>query len=675
MSVLKIEHRRHSQLTAWMGFDAGNVSNWNWAQKLSTGDAHDSLPGWDLMQAMSAIEIKHRRCSWLTIWMGFDAGNVSNQNRAQKVLVTHSLDGIWCRQCQQSKSSTEDACDSLPGWDLMQALSAIEIKHRRCWWLTPWMGFDAGNVSNRNQAQEMLTTHSLDGIWCRHCQQSKSSTGDAHNSLPGWDLMQAMSAIEIEHRRCSRLTSWMGFDAGKVSNRNRAQKVLTTHSLDGIWCRQSQQSKSSTEGAHDSLSGWDLMQAMSAIKIKHRRCSWLTPWMGFDAGNVSNWNQAQKTLVTHSLDGIWCRQCQQSKLSTGDADDSLPGWDLMQAMSAIEIEHRRRSQLTAWMGFDAGIVSNRNWAQKALTTHYLDGIWCRQCQQSKSSTGDAHNSLPGWDLMQALSAIEIEHRRCSQLTIWMGFDAGNVSNRNRAQEMLMTHSLDGIWCRQCQQSKSSTEGAHNSLSGWDLMQAMSAIEIKHRRCSQLTSWMGFDAGIVSNRNRAQETLTTHSLDGIWCRHCQQSKSSPGGARDSLPGWDLMQAMSAIKIEHRRRSRLTLWMGFDAGNVSNQNQAQETLATHHLDGIWCRHCQQSKSSTGGAHNSLPGWDLMQALSAIEIEHRRGSRLTLWMGFDAGNVSRADNPPYYLLITSCTKYSDITLLLIPFLPCFPLYLLIR
>jgi hypothetical protein len=46
--------------------------------------------------------------------------------------------------------------------------------------------------------------------------------------------------------------------------------------------------------------------------------------------------------------------------------------------------------------------------------------------------------------MQAMSAIEIEHRRCSQLTRWMGFDAGNVSNQNQAQEALTTHKLDGI---------------------------------------------------------------------------------------------------------------------------------------------------------------------------------------------------------------------------------------
>ena len=72
------------------------------------------------------------------------------------------------------------------------------------------MEFDTGNVSNRNRAQEAL------------------------NSLAGWDSVQAMSAIEIEHRRCSQLTAWMGFDAGSVSNRNQAQEVLTTHSLDGI---------------------------------------------------------------------------------------------------------------------------------------------------------------------------------------------------------------------------------------------------------------------------------------------------------------------------------------------------------------------------------------------------------------------------------------------------------
>jgi hypothetical protein len=46
----------------------------------------------------------------------------------------------------------------------------------------------------------------------------------------------------------------------------------------------------------------------------------------------------------------------------------------------------------------------------------------------------------------------------------------------------------------------------------------------------------------------------------------------------------MQAMSAMGIEHMRHSQLTSRMGFDAGNVSNQNQAQEALTTHSLDGI-------------------------------------------------------------------------------------------
>jgi hypothetical protein len=46
----------------------------------------------------------------------------------------------------------------------------------------------------------------------------------------------------------------------------------------------------------------------------------------------------------------------------------------------------------------------------------------------------------------------------------------------------------------------------------------------------------------------------------------------------------MQAMSGIEIEHKRPSQLTLWMGFDAGNLSNQNPTQEVLTTHKLDGI-------------------------------------------------------------------------------------------
>jgi len=153
------------------------------------------------------------------------------------------------------------------------------------------------------------------------------------------------------------------------------------------------------------------------------------------------------------------------------------------------------------------------------------------------------------------------------------------------------------------------------------MQALSVSKIKQRRHTRLTDWMGFHAGIVSNKNRAQEAHTTHILDGISCRHCQQSKSSTEGIHNSRTGWDFIHALSVIKIEHRRHTRLTNWMGFHAGIVSNQNQAQEAHTTHILDGISSRHCQRLKLSTGGAHDSHPGWDFIQALSAIEIEHRR------------------------------------------------------
>jgi len=91
-------------------------------------------------------------------------------------------------------------------------------------------------------------------------------------------------------------------------------------------------------------------------------------------------------------------------------------------------------------------------------------ISCSQCQ-SKSSRGGAHNSRPRWNFMQAMSAIKIKQRRCTQLTCWMGFHAGNVSNQNQAEEVHTTHTLDEISCRQCQQSKSSRGGAHNSQAG------------------------------------------------------------------------------------------------------------------------------------------------------------------------------------------------------------------
>jgi len=227
----------------------------------------------------------------------------------------------------------------------------------------------------------------------------------------------------------------------------------------------------------------------------------------------------------------------------------------------------------------------------------------------------------------------------------MWFHVNDVSNDNWAEEMHTTHNLDGISCRQCQQSKSSRGGAHNSQAGWDFMQAMSAIKIKQRRCTQLTSWMWFHAGNVSNQNQAEEVHTTHILDVISCRQCQQSKSSRGGAHNSHPRCDFMQAMSAIKIKQRRCTQLTSWMGFYAGNVSNQNQAEEVHTTHILDVISCRQCQQSKSSRGGTHNSHAGWDFIQPISALI------------------------NPLHNLLITSFMQYLDLTFLSIQFLPCLP------
>jgi hypothetical protein len=52
------------------------------------------------------------------------------------------------------------------------------------------------------------------------------------------------------------------------------------------------------------------------------------------------------------------------------------------------------------------------------------------------------------------------------------------------------------------------------------MKAMSVIKIKERRCTRLTGWMGFHAGLVSGR-----------------------------------------------YEQRRCIQLTIWMGFCAGDVS------------------------------------------------------------------------------------------------------------
>jgi len=43
------------------------------------------------------------------------------------------------------------------------------------------------------------------------------------------------------------------------------------------------------------------MQAMSAIKTKQSRCTQLTSWMGFHAGNVSNQNQLCNLLITSCM--------------------------------------------------------------------------------------------------------------------------------------------------------------------------------------------------------------------------------------------------------------------------------------------------------------------------------------------------------------------------------------
>jgi len=127
------------------------------------------------------------------------------------------------------------------------------------------------------------------------------------------------------------------------------------------------------------------------------------------------------------------------------------------------------------------------------------------------------------NFMQAMLAIKIKQRRSTQVTIWMRFHADNVSNQKQAEKVHTTHSLDGISYRQCQQSNSVRGGAHNSHPGWDFMQAMLAIKIKQRKCKQLTNWMRFHAGNVSNQNQSEEVHTTHTLDGISCRQCQQSK--------------------------------------------------------------------------------------------------------------------------------------------------------
>ena len=159
------------------------------------------------MQARSAMEIKQRSSTWLTGWVWVHAGKVSNGNQAKELHMTHILGMSSCRQCQQWKSSRGAAHDSQSGWEFMQAMSAIEIKQRSCTWLTGWMRVHAGNVSNRNQAEELHMTHCLDTSSCRQYQQWKSSRGATHDSLPGWEFMQTISVREIKQKSCTWLTS------------------------------------------------------------------------------------------------------------------------------------------------------------------------------------------------------------------------------------------------------------------------------------------------------------------------------------------------------------------------------------------------------------------------------------------------------------------------------------
>jgi len=187
--------------------------------------------------------------------MGVHAGNVNNGNQAEQLHMTHTLDGSSCRECQQWKSSRAAAYDSHTRWEFMQGMSAMEIKQSSCTWLTRWIGVHAGNVSNGNQAEQLHMTHTLDGSSCRECQQWKSSRAAAHDSHPGWEFMQEMSAMEIKQSSCTWLTNWMGVHAGNVSNENQAEQLHMTHKLDGSSCRECQQWKSSRAVAQDSQAG------------------------------------------------------------------------------------------------------------------------------------------------------------------------------------------------------------------------------------------------------------------------------------------------------------------------------------------------------------------------------------------------------------------------------------
>jgi hypothetical protein len=73
------------------------------------------------------------------------------------------------------------------------------------------------------------------------------------------------------------------------------------------------------------------------------------------------------------------------------------------------------------MGFHASHVTDQNQAEEAHS-----------------------DSQAGWDFMQAMSVIDIDQRKCIQLTIWKGFHPGHVSDQNKAEEAHSDSPLDGI---------------------------------------------------------------------------------------------------------------------------------------------------------------------------------------------------------------------------------------
>jgi hypothetical protein len=63
----------------------------------------------------------------------------------------------------------------------------------------------------------------------------------------------------------------------------------------------------------------------------------------------------------------------------------------------------------------------------------------------KSSTGTAHDSLSEWEFMQAMSATEKSSTGAvhDSLPEWEFMQAMSATE-NQAQELHMTHSLDGV---------------------------------------------------------------------------------------------------------------------------------------------------------------------------------------------------------------------------------------